>query len=209
MNPSLKTLLDQLRQGDLETSIQASLALTQMGAPAVDPLIAIIRDANARGSWWLAAQALGIIGDKRAVPALIAILRNPLSFDTLLARKYTVYALGRLADPQAIDVLIEMLHERSHEEEEEDDGSITVYDEPDYETIEAAAGALAQIGAWRGIEAVINRLLEATISGSTIRWANGEAKPLFNSCSTHSRVRMKSDGREPPRFWENSEINER
>ena len=151
VNPSLETSLEQLRQSDLQVAVQASLDLAKMGEAAVDALIGVVRDPEQRRSWWLAAQALGLIGDQRAVETLIEFLQNPLSFEAMLARKYTAYALSRLANPRAVDALIGMLHERMHEEEVEDDGSVTIYDDPEYETIEAAAGALAAIGEWRGI----------------------------------------------------------
>ena len=100
------------------------------------------------------------IGDKRAVDPMIALLKNPESFNSLLARKYTAYALAELTDARSVDVLIEMLHDRLHYEEEEIDGTIQVFDEPAIEAIEAAAGALIAIGEWRGLQAVIERLLE-------------------------------------------------
>jgi HEAT repeat protein len=155
----LRQLLNQLRSQNLQESITASQELAKLGTVAVEPLIKIVRDENSSHLWWLAADALGLIGDNRAVEPLIALLKNPVSFDAMPSRKYIVYALHNLADPRAVDILIETLHERVRQEDEQD-GVLKVFDESDYETIEAAAGALATIGEWRGIQAVIDRMLE-------------------------------------------------
>lgn len=160
MSKKLDDLIEQLCSRDLEQSISVVHPLSKLGSIAVEPLIRIIQDENARDCWWLAAETLGLLGDKRAVEPLINLLKNPASHGAILARKYTVYALSRLSDKKAVNVLINMLHERLLQEEEEDDGTITVINEPEYETIEAVAGALAEIGEWDGIKAVIDRMLE-------------------------------------------------
>jgi len=160
MSSELDNLLEKLHSSDMRERVAASIQLMAFGDESVEPLINIVQNENESDLWWLAADTLGHIGDKRAVEPLINLLKSPISFDKRLARKYTAYALARLADTRAVDVLIDMLHERSHSEDEEDDGTITVYDEVDYETIEAAVGALAKIGEWRGIQAVIDRMLE-------------------------------------------------
>src|SRR4051812_12282286 len=92
VNLSLETSLEQLRHGDLQVAIQASNDLTQFGKTAVDPLIEIVRDPALHHAWWLAVEALGRIGDRRAVEPLIELLQNPQSFEAMLARKYTAYA---------------------------------------------------------------------------------------------------------------------
>jgi len=160
MSSKLHNLLEMLHSSDMRERVAASIQLIAFGDEAVEPLINIVQNENESDLWWVAADTLGHIGDKRAVEPLINLLKNPTSFDAPLARKYTAYALAYLPDARAVDVLIDMLHERSHIEEEEDDGTITVYDEVDYETIEAAVGTLAKIGEWRGIQAVIDRFLE-------------------------------------------------
>jgi HEAT repeat protein len=160
MTDTLEDLLQQLQSDDLHGSISAGIVLGQYGQAAVEPLIALLQDNAQANRWHSIVDALGRIGDKRAVEPMIQLLQNPISFEAILARKYTAYALAKLADPRAVDVLIEMLHEHDHYEEEEDDGTITVYDEVAVETIEAAAEALIQIGEWRGVEAVVDRLLE-------------------------------------------------
>ena len=123
-------------------------------------MISIIQDANQSHLWWLAAETLGHISDKRAIEPLIELLKNPLSYQAMLARKYTAYALARLPDIRATDVLIEMLHDPAFQDDYEDDEIFVEREQYDAETIEAAVGALASIGEWRGTLAVIERLLE-------------------------------------------------
>jgi HEAT repeat protein len=159
MTDTLEDLLQQLHSADFQVSIRAGFALGQFGQAAVEPLIALLQDNAQANRWHSIAGALGRIGDKRAVEPMIQLLQNPISFEATLARKYTAYALADLADPRAVDVLIEMLHEHDHYEEEED-GTTFFYDRHIVEIIEAAAAALIQLGEWRGIEAVVERLLE-------------------------------------------------
>jgi HEAT repeat protein len=159
MNDKLQDVLNKFKFGDMNASIQASYDLLAFGIEPVDALIEIIHDPNQRHLWWSAAKTLGYTKDKRAVEPLISLLKNPESHKAMLARKYTAYALAELADARAIDVLIEMLHEPTYRDED-DDESYTEIPEEDAETIEAAVGALANIGEWRGIKAVIERFLE-------------------------------------------------
>lgn len=159
---ALEQVLDQFldKNGKFEERIHAAHLFPNFGSVAVEPLLAVLRDADQYLIWWLAADALGRIGDKRAVEPLIALLRMSLGPDSIgLTRKYTCYALGELRDPRAVDVLIDALHVREHHEPEDNDGE-HVCDEPDHEVIEAAAGALCRIGDPRAIEPIVNRLLE-------------------------------------------------
>jgi HEAT repeat protein len=160
VNSELQNVLIQFKSANLQESIQASHDLMRFGEISVEPLISIIQDANQSHLWWLAADTLGYIGDKRAFEPLIELLKNPLSHQSRLARKYTAYALARLPDRQAIDVLIEMLHDPAFQDEYEDDEIYVEQEQYDAETIEAAVGALASIGEWRGTLAVIERFLE-------------------------------------------------
>lgn len=160
MNTELQNALNQFKVGNLQDSIQASFDLMRFGEIAVEPLISIVQDDNQSRLWWLAAETLGLIGDKRAVEPLIKLLKNPLSHQAGLARKYTAYALARLPDVRATDVLIEMLHDPAYQDDYEDDEIYVEQEQYDAETIEAAVGALATIGEWRGTLAVIERFLE-------------------------------------------------
>jgi HEAT repeat protein len=153
-------LLKLLVEGDLDAQVDAKMALAELGEPAVESLIALLEDDSKCDIWWLMADALGRIGDRRAVKPLVQLLNNPLSFDimALLSRKYAVWALANLKDAQAVDTLIAILHEKKRVMD--DDDVVTVSDEPDHEIIEAAIGALTEIGDPRAIEPIVNRLLE-------------------------------------------------
>src|SRR5258708_9184434 len=160
MNDEVSELLNLGRTGNGERAWGGIQRLSAMGQEGVAPLISIIENDDLYGLWWQAAHALGGIGNKAAVEPIISMLKKPIPHNDTLTRKYAAYGLAILADPRSVDVLIEMLHARFHDEEEEEDGTIQVFDEPEHETIEAASGALAAIGEWRGTKAVIDRLLE-------------------------------------------------
>lgn len=108
-------------------------ALAEIGdAATVDALVGLLKDADhevRRG----AAQALGIIGDKRAVEPLIAAVRS----DRMI-RQTAAIALGALGDARAVDALLAAL------EDEKDDsyrGSI--------------ARALGNLGARQAVDALV------------------------------------------------------
>jgi HEAT repeat protein len=160
-------LIATLTGGSLDAAIKAENALAEIGEPVVEPLIALLSDSKYSNIWWLVAGALERIGDKRAVEPLIRMLENPASRDYVLARKYAAYAFAELKDARAVDVLIGMLHERLHVEEDDE-----IYDEPEHETIAAVAGALTKIGDPRALEPLVNRLLEGNHwhQDALIRW---------------------------------------
>ncbi|MBI5669152.1 MAG: HEAT repeat domain-containing protein [Chloroflexi bacterium] len=163
-NSTLSELIDKLVAGELVEQIEARTALTKLGSAAVEPLIQLLQNSQYIYSWWLVAAILGNVGDKRVVEPLTELLKNPASFDAGLARKYTAWALGKLKDPRAVDELIKVLHDRIHDDSEDD----YVVDEPDVETIEAAIWALTEIGDLQAIEPIIQRLLEGDY------WQEGE-----------------------------------
>ncbi len=78
--------------------------LVALGAPAVAPLLACLKDEdyNRRQG---AAQALGELGDKRAVDPLIARLQD----DSVDVKKSATNALGQLGDKRAVAPLIDVL----------------------------------------------------------------------------------------------------
>ena len=78
--------------------------LGENGAPAVEPLIGLLRD-NDPEVRWSAAQALGKIGDVRAVEPLIRLLGDS---DTNV-RSSAAPALGLLGDVRAVEPLIGLL----------------------------------------------------------------------------------------------------
>jgi hypothetical protein len=76
----------------------AARALGRQGEPALQPLLDALRNDDDEISA-SAAEALGYLGDKRAVDALIEALENPE------IRPFAVEALGRIGDPRAVPPL--------------------------------------------------------------------------------------------------------
>lgn len=103
---------------------------------AVEPLIALLRSDESPWARCVAANALGQIGDARALDALLEVLKcdNP-ALRTAAAR-----ALGSVPDARAVEPLIAAL--------EDDDHGVRP----------AAAFALGQIGDWRAVEPLIAAL---------------------------------------------------
>src|SRR4030043_2419372 len=83
-------------------------ALIQIGTPSVEPLIASMKKDHYRVRRG-AAQALGKIGDRRAVGPLMEALRD----EDLEVRKNAAQALGEIQDPVAVRPLIVALEERA------------------------------------------------------------------------------------------------
>lgn len=103
----------------------AAGALVKIGAPAVKPLVAVLKGSD---SWVLArstaAKALGGIGRARAVPPLVAALKD--SDDGV--RQRAAEALGEIGDARAVEPLVVALKDS------------------DYRVCSAAARALVKIG---------------------------------------------------------------
>jgi HEAT repeat protein len=181
-------LLDKLSTRSIEERVQTLFSLSKHGEAVVEPLIKQLNNPENISSWWLIAETLGNIGDKRAVEPLIEVLQNPLSFDERLSRRYTCWALGKLRDARAVGVLIGVLHDRIYDEDED-----YIVDEPDYETIEAAIGALTLIDDPKAIEPILQRIFEGDIyyQGSLLtQWGEVALKPLLdalNSDNEHIR----------------------
>ena len=88
----------------------AFVALGEIGAPAVEPLIATLKDDNShvRGG---AIEALGQIGDTRAVEPLIAMLKDK----EWVVLQEAARALGRIGDTRAVEPLIVALNSEDYE----------------------------------------------------------------------------------------------
>jgi hypothetical protein len=88
-------------------------------ARAVEPLIALLKDeSETHSARFRAAEALGELGDRRAVEALIDVLENFREGDSVYSvgqgvRTEAAVALGKLGDPRAFDPLIEALEDDS------------------------------------------------------------------------------------------------
>ena len=102
----LNRLLLQL--DDPQNHPMAIFCLQQIGSEAVKGLIEQLDndDPDAR---YGAAHALGMIGDRRAIPALLQSLEDPEAS----VRYWAAEALGRLRAEEAITALIEMLRDPS------------------------------------------------------------------------------------------------
>ena len=88
---------------------EVAMDLAKLGPPAVPELIRALRDSN----WWVrwvAARALGDIGDARAVGPLIAALKD----EDRDVRYGVAAALGKLGDARAVGALIAALKDDLH-----------------------------------------------------------------------------------------------
>ncbi len=102
--PAVEPLIATLKDRNFPSSYAID-ALGQIGEPAVEPLIAAFMDEDFPSAY--AALALGEIGDLRAVEPLIAALK-----DKDKARRTAVAeALGQIGDPRAIEPLIAVLED--------------------------------------------------------------------------------------------------
>ncbi len=119
-----------------------------IGAPAVEPLIAALKDrvGEVRRD---AAKALGQLGDTRAVEPLVAALKD----SSWEVRHAAARALGQLGDARAVEPLLAALKDSS------------------WEVRCVAAGVLGQIGDARAVEPLIAALKD---SAGTVRHAAAE-----------------------------------
>ncbi|NSW54250.1 MAG: HEAT repeat domain-containing protein [Anaerolineae bacterium] len=82
-------------------------ALVKIGKPAVEPLIAALTAESDEWGRSLAAETLGIIGDRRAVDALINLLQD--DDESVRVKTYAAEALGKIGDPRAIRPITALL----------------------------------------------------------------------------------------------------
>lgn len=111
---ALEGLVNALKDRDLVVCQEAALALSRFNSPAAFTTLleALVRK-DSRESWQIrrfAAQALGKLGDRRAVLALIASLHD----ESDLVPPAAAEALGELGDRQAIPVLKSTRHTTPH-----------------------------------------------------------------------------------------------
>ncbi|MCU0495965.1 MAG: HEAT repeat domain-containing protein [Anaerolineae bacterium] len=98
----LPYLIDRLRvETDVMLREDLTFVLVSLGAIAIPPLIALLRDTDSQVRHH-AAHVLGKIGASESVEALIACLEDP---DVTVITKAAL-ALGQIGDPQAIPALI-------------------------------------------------------------------------------------------------------
>ncbi|MCB9451581.1 MAG: HEAT repeat domain-containing protein [Anaerolineaceae bacterium] len=77
-----------------------------VAAETIDVLILLLADEN-QDVRWCAAEALGKIGDSRAVDALI----QSASDEIVYVREAAIKSLGQLQDPRAVDALKQALND--------------------------------------------------------------------------------------------------
>ncbi|HTX67505.1 MAG TPA: HEAT repeat domain-containing protein [Opitutaceae bacterium] len=124
--------------------------LVKLGAPAVAPLIAALKsDDNETQSG--AAEALGKLGDRRAVDPLVVLLQNGAQEVTAKAAA----ALGFLGDPAAVEPLMK-----------------TAETAPADDTRAAAAEALGRLGDARATPTLVGLL---KVSNADLRQAGAQA----------------------------------
>jgi len=179
--PAVEPLIAALKDEDVR--MRAVEALGKIGDPrAVEPLIAALKDQDERMRKW-AAEALGQIGDPRAVEPLIAALKDQD------VRMRAVEALGKIGDPRAVEPLIAALNDR------------------DERVRKWAAEALGKIGDPRAVEPLIAALRDQNrdVRRASV-WALGEiGDPAPSSPSSPpSRTTASAYARLPPRRWTHS-----
>ncbi len=111
---ALPVLIRALQDRDLQVCQEAALALSRFNSPAAfEALLAALTRKENREDWQIrrfAAHALGKLGDRRAVPALIASLRDGND----LVPPAAAEALGELGDQQAVTALKTVRHTMPH-----------------------------------------------------------------------------------------------
>ncbi len=107
-------LIENLAAPDLWARIAASAALRDAGESALEPLCAIVTDANAPFECrWRAALLLGEAGDARAVQPLLRA-RHDAALDL---RQSAIWALGCLGDATAFAALVDVFTDPAEEEQ--------------------------------------------------------------------------------------------
>jgi HEAT repeat protein len=132
---AVEPLIAALTDWDVNDAVMK--ALCEIGAPAVDQLIATLKVVGERGLVrWLAVEALGKIGDARAVDPLIAALKDEDSN----VRKNAAEALGKIGNARVVDPLIAALKDENRDVQKN------------------AVEALGKIGDARAVEPLITAL---------------------------------------------------
>jgi len=161
---SLELLFPALRWRDPMARNRAVALLVRMGPLAVPPLLARLEGAETAAERWAAADALGRIGDSRAVARLLRALEDP----AMTVRRASIVALLRLEAMNAVPRIARRL-------EEDQSGGVRVIaagvlgkfedpravpalvrglSDPQWYVRQASATALGQIGDRRAIAAL-------------------------------------------------------
>ena len=105
----LDLLLPALRWRSLVARNRAVILLARMGPVAVPPLVVALEGARTATERWGAADALGRIGDSRAVSRLIHALEDP----AMTVRRAPMVALQRLEAMNAVPRIARLLEDES------------------------------------------------------------------------------------------------
>src|SRR3989449_6731530 len=106
---SLELLFPALRWRDPMARNRAVALLVRMGPLAVPPLLARLEGAETAAERRAAADALGRIGDSRAVARLLRALEDP----AMTVRRASIVALLRLEAMNAVPIIARMLEDES------------------------------------------------------------------------------------------------
>lgn len=105
VKPLLKTISDE----NAEVSHEAAYALTKIGSASLPGLIEIL-DHGTVPAKISAVEALGILGERKAIPLMVAALQQSDSYLQIASAK----ALARIHDPSVVKPLIMALEESSN-----------------------------------------------------------------------------------------------
>lgn len=137
---AISGLVEALRDSDHDIRMDIIFALKQLGTKSTLPLLGLLSDADQRVRV-VAAEALGNLGDLRAVMPLLRALNDSASEVRISAAE----ALGNLGDPRAVEPLIGALNDYV--------GGVR----------ESAASALGKLNDARAIEPLIEALSDPDI----------------------------------------------
>ena len=113
-------LLEALNDRNTRVREAAAKSLKEVGEPAVELLIASLRDEN-QDVCFKAIVILGEIGDSRAVEPLVGVLKN---FELWALRFEAARSLGMIKDPRAIGPLTEALYDKDEYVREGAEGAL-------------------------------------------------------------------------------------
>lgn len=104
----VQELIESLHSKDWTIIAKASEALKIIGEPAIEPLIAALKNDKDPQFRWIVASKLGDIGGSKAVEPLI----NAIETDPVLdVRWHAVDSLGKIGDKAAISALNQLLND--------------------------------------------------------------------------------------------------
>jgi HEAT repeat protein len=113
-------LIEALNDRNSRVREAAAKSLKEVGEPAVEPLIATLRDEN-QDVCFKAIVVLGEIGDSRAVEPLVGVLKH---FELWAMRFEAARSLGMIKDPRAIGPLTEALYDKDEYVREGAEGAL-------------------------------------------------------------------------------------